>query len=66
MKPPCRDCNGYGSADGAPCGTLDRDFGPDAPGPCTRCKGTGDDPDPTGELAVARRQEIAHRDGLAP
>ena len=41
---PCPDCNGYGSADGKPCGTRDRDFGPNAPGPCDRCGGTGNLP----------------------
>ena len=40
--PPCPECNGYGSDDGLPCGTPERDFGPDAPGSCEACSGTGD------------------------
>ena len=44
----CAKCNGYGSADGLPCGTWARDFGPDAPGPCKSCGGTGEGPTPCG------------------
>lgn len=40
--PPCEACNGYGTADGEPAGTWARDFGPDDPGPCLACDGTGD------------------------
>lgn len=37
----CRACNGHGTDDGQPCGTNARDFGPEAPGPCAECGGTG-------------------------
>ena len=42
LPPECPACHGYGSADGLPCGTWERDFGPDAPAPCPACGGTGD------------------------
>jgi DnaJ-class molecular chaperone len=40
--PPCPTCNGFGSADGLPCGTYARDFGADAPAACPACGGTGE------------------------
>ncbi len=39
--PVCPACNGYGSADGLPCGTHERDFGSEAPAACGACGGTG-------------------------
>ena len=39
--PVCPACNGYGSADGRPCGTYERDFGREAPEACEACGGTG-------------------------
>lgn len=44
LPPECPACNGYGSADGKPCGTWARDFGPDAPDACPVCDGTGNAP----------------------
>ena len=54
----CPACDGYGSADGQPCGTWARDFGSDDPGPCPVCKGTGDAPD--GLTIPERDEKTAH------
>ncbi len=45
--PVCPACNGYGSADGLPCGTYERDFGSEAPAACGACGGTGEKPPAT-------------------
>ena len=41
LAPVCPACHGYGSADGLPCGTHERDFGSEAPAACGACGGSG-------------------------
>jgi hypothetical protein len=52
--PVCPACHGYGSADGLPCGTHERDFGSEAPAACRSCGGTGEEPPP----ATVRMKDV--------